>query len=40
MVPEFSIPKEEPVEVCIYKLEIGVRDTRIEMAKVQSKLNL
>lgn len=31
MVPELAIPEEEPVEVCICKLAIGVRETRTEM---------
>lgn len=34
MVPELAIPKEEPVEVHIHKLDTGVHNTRIEMAWV------
>ena len=40
MVPEFAIPEEEPVDVHIHKLAIGVHDTRTEMAQVQLELNL
>ena len=40
MVPELAIPKEETVEVCIYKLATGVHDAQKKMARVQLELNL
>ena len=40
MVPKLAILKEDPVEVRIRKLAIGVRDTRIEMAWVHLELNI
>ena len=40
MVPELDIQAEEPVEVQIRKLAIGVRDAWIEMVRFQLELNL
>ncbi len=40
MVPELAIREEEPVEVHIHKLAIGVHDTQTEMVRVQLELNL
>ena len=40
MVPELAIPEEEPVEVYLHKLAIGVCNTQMEMARVQLELNL
>lgn len=40
MVPELAIPKEAEVDEQVYKLAIGVRDARTDLAKVQLELNL
>jgi len=40
MVPESAIPEEEPVEVRVRNLAIGVREVHTEMARVQLELNL
>ena len=40
MVPELDIQVEEPVEVCIHKLDTRVRNAQVEMARVQLELNL
>ena len=39
-VPELEIPKAELVEVWVWKLATGVRDTCIELERVQLELNL
>lgn len=39
MVPELAILEEEPIEVRICKLAMGVRDTQSEIAWVQMELN-
>ena len=33
-IPKQFIPNDEPVDVHIWKLVVGVRDIRIELAKV------
>lgn len=40
MVSELDIQAEEPFEARVCKLAIGVRDTQIEMARIQLELNL
>lgn len=40
MVSELAIPEEEPVEVHVHKISIGVYDAHTELAKVQLELNL
>jgi len=40
MVMKLAIPANELVDVHIHKLAMGVRNTRIELSKVQLELNL
>lgn len=40
MVPKLAILADAPTKVCIHGLEVGVREAREEMAKVQLELNL
>ncbi len=40
MVPKLAIPEDAEVDEQVYKLAIGVRDARTELAKVQLELNL
>ena len=40
MTLDLAIHEEEPIEVLFRKLDTGVRDARIELAKVQLELNL
>lgn len=39
-VPALAIPEVVPIDVQVQKLTTGVRDTHIELAKVQLELNL
>ena len=40
MISEFAISVDEPVEVRVRKLTVGVRDAREKMDRVQLELNL
>lgn len=39
-VPERGIPEVEPIDVRVWKVIVGVHDTRTKLAKVQLELNL